>query len=268
VVGVRVRTSEGERNLDADLVVGCDGRASIVRKQAALEVRRDLLPMDVVWFKIPPPVSWQGEALARFCMGDGHLFICYVAYDAMLQNAWVIPKGRFGELRERTPGEWAAQMARYVPDDLAAHLIECKQDLVHPFLLSTTADRVLNWSVPGALVLGDAAHTMSPVGGQGINIALRDAVVAANQLVPVLRAGGRPEEIDAACGRIEQQRSPEVIRIQALQAIPPKIMLPHTWRAAAARQLPNLLRLGPVRSLAARLAQPFLSGTTRVSLEV
>jgi len=268
VVGVRVRTVQGDRRIDADLVIGCDGRASVVRRQAPLQVESEDLPMDIVWFKLPAPASWNGAAEARFCLGRGHLFICYVAYDAMLQIAWVIPKDSYGELRSRGLDEWVDDMARHVPHDLSDHLLANKDQLVHPFLLSTAADRVRHWSVPGALALGDAAHTMSPVGGQGINIALRDVVVAANHLVPVMRDGGSLEAIDAAAKRIELERAPEVKRVQSIQAIPPKVLLRKTWWADALRQLPRLLRYAPVQWLAGRLAQPMLSGTTEVTLKV
>jgi 2-polyprenyl-6-methoxyphenol hydroxylase-like FAD-dependent oxidoreductase len=268
VAGVRVRTAEGERQIEADLVIGCDGRASVVRRQAPLEIESQELPMDIVWFKLPAPASWNAEPEARFCLGRGHLFICYVAYDGLLQIAWVIPKDSYGDLRGRGLDEWVDDMAHHVPHDLSDHLLANKDQLVHPFLLSTAADCVRHWSVPGALVLGDAAHTMSPVGGQGINIALRDAVVAANHLVPVLREGGTPEAIDAAARRIEVERAPEVRRIQTMQAMPPKVLLSHSWWAEALRQLPRLLRYGPVRGLAGRLAQPMMFGTTEVSLQV
>jgi 2-polyprenyl-6-methoxyphenol hydroxylase-like FAD-dependent oxidoreductase len=110
---------------------------------------------------------------------------------------------------------------------------------------------------------------MSPVGGQGINIALRDAVVAANHLVPALRAGGDPAALDAAAARIEPERGPEVDHIQALAAQPPRVVLargafPRTVRAA----LPWLVRLPFVRGAAARTAEAFLHGVTDVRLRV
>jgi 2-polyprenyl-6-methoxyphenol hydroxylase-like FAD-dependent oxidoreductase len=268
IVGVRVRTAQGERRLDADLVIGCDGRSSVVRRQASLEVESEDLPMDIVWFKLPPPASWHGEARARFCMGRGNLLACYVAYDGLLQMAWVIPKGSYGELRQRGVDEFADVMAAHVPPDLCEQLRRHKDQLVRPFLLSTTADCVRHWSVPGALVLGDAAHTMSPVGGQGINIALRDVVVAANHLVPALRGGASLDAIDEAARCIGIERAPEVRKVQAMQARPPKVILRHTWWADVLRQLPKLLRFEPVRGLAGRLAQPMLFGTTDVTLKV
>ncbi len=268
VVGVRVRTETGEQRIEADLVIGCDGRASVVRRQAGLEVESQEVPMDVVWFKIPPPTSWQGDKMLRFCIGRGHLFICYVGWDSLLQIAWLIPKGSYGDLRQRGLDEWVNDMALHVPPDMSEHLRQHRDQLVHPFLLSTAADRVRHWSAPGALVLGDAAHTMSPVGGQGVNIALRDAVSAANQLVPVLLEGGSPEAIDAATRRIEWERAPEVKQIQRMQAMPPKIVLRQTWWAELARQVPKLLRFAPTRRIAMRLSQPFQFGTTELKLRV
>lgn len=268
VVGLRVRTQSGERRLEADLVVGCDGRASVVRRQAPLEVASEELPMDIVWFKIPTPASWRAEKIARFCIGRGHLFVCYVTYDGLLQTGWVIPKGSYGELRRRGVEQWAQEMAEHVPPDLSDHLLQSRDRLVHPFLLSTAADCVKRWSAPGVLVLGDAAHTMSPVGGQGINIALRDAVSAANQLVPVLREGGSAEAIAAAALRVEQERAPEVRWVQSQQSLPPRILLGRTWWAELLRQVPTLLRFAAVRRLGARVAQPLLFGTSDLSLRV
>jgi len=224
--------------------------------------------MDVVWAKLPAPPSWHKARLARFCLGRGNLFLCYIAYDGLLQTAWVIPKGSYGELRRRDVGDWVGDMAEHVPPDLADHLRLNRDRLVHPFLLSTAADCVRHWSVPGALALGDAAHTMSPVGAQGVNIALRDAVSAANHLVPVLRGGGSLEAIDAAANRVEAERAPEVRRVQLMQAGPPKVIMPRTWWAEALRQLPRLLRFEAVRSIAGHAAQPLLFGTTELKLRV
>ena len=96
------------------------------------------------------------------------------------------------------------------------------------------SDRVSEWTRPGLLVIGDAAHTMSPVGAQGLNIAIRDAVVAANHLVPVLAAGDDPQAIDRATAAVEAERVPEVSTIQRFQAIPPRIFFRTAWWARAA----------------------------------
>ena len=268
VVGVRVRNADGERQLFADLVVGCDGRASVVRRQAPLEVASEDLPMDVVWFKVTAPKSWDGDMRVRACVESGHLMIGYITYDGLLQLAWVIRKGSFGEIRSRGIEALVADMASVAPPDLAEHLRSHAHEITHPFLLSTMADCVRHWSVPGALVIGDAAHTMSPVGGQGINIALRDSLVAANHLVPVLRDGGTPESIDAACVRIEQERMPEIERVQALQARPPKIIFGPPRRANLLFGLAHLLRFAPARAILGRLARPMLMGVSDVELRV
>jgi 2-polyprenyl-6-methoxyphenol hydroxylase-like FAD-dependent oxidoreductase len=128
---------------------------------------------------------------------------------------------------------------------------------------------VTAWARPGALVIGDAAHTMSPVGGQGINLALRDAIVVANRLVPALRAGAGPAALDAAAAAIEIERAPEIERIQALAALPPKLVLARGVVPRLARSvLPWLLRLPLARARAGGTFALFLNGVTRVRLEV
>lgn len=268
VVGARLNTDEGEETLRADLVVGCDGRASVVRRAEGFEVDAEELPMDVVWAKMPAPAFYGDDRPTRACLGGGHLFITYIAYDGCMQLAWIILKGSFGDLRKQGVEKWVEEMAHYVPHDLSEHLRANSEALVHPFLLSTQADRVRRWNVPGALVIGDAAHTMSPVGGQGINIALRDAAVAANCLVPALRQGAGPEALDAAAARVQALRAPEVIEVQRMQAFPPRVILARTWWGELLRTLPELLRFGAFRNLAGRGLAPFAFGTSEVRIEV
>jgi 2-polyprenyl-6-methoxyphenol hydroxylase-like FAD-dependent oxidoreductase len=130
-------------------------------------------------------------------------------------------------------------------------------------------DRVRGWARPGVLVIGDAAHTMSPVGGQGINVALRDAIVAANWLVPALRAGADAAALDAAAAEIEPERGPEIDRIQALAAQPPRLVLARGVVPRLARRLlPFLLRLPLARAAVGRTGALFLHGVTDVKLLV
>ncbi len=266
IVGVRIRVDGQESDLGADLVVGTDGRRSLVRRQGGFRASAQDLPMDIVWCKAPPLDAIRG---VRMYVGRGNLLFAYRSWDDRVQIAWVILKGTFGELHRQGIDAWVREMAGHVSDDLAAHLRASVEELRHPFLLDCRADRVASWSVPGALLLGDAAHTMSPVGGQGINLALRDVVVAANHLVPVLRDDGSPETIDAACGCVQAERDPEVRAIQRLQAIPPRVLLQRAfWGEYARRLLALLLPTSVGRRLAAANARPFLFGTGEARLRV
>jgi len=268
VVGVEARLDGSDVELQADLVIGADGRSSAVRRLAGLEARRHGLDVDIVWFKVPLPEFMSSGAPLRVYIGRAHLLIAYRSADGLLQVAWAITKGTFGELRRRGIEEWVSEIANHVTPDLAAHLTAHRGALTHPFLLSAVSDRVDRWTIPGALVIGDAAHTMSPVGGQGINIALRDTVVSANHLVPAL-ATGHAARIDAAAQAIERERLPELVRIQRMQALPPRIMMGHTWWGATLRAvIPRLLRFAPVRARAGRVLQPILLGLGDVRLTV
>ena len=251
------------------IVVGADGRTSVIRRRCGLEVSDQGLEVNIVWCKVPLPDFLGADVLVRVYVGRAHLLIAYRAPDGLLQVAWVITKGTYGELRRRGIEEWVEDMADHVTPDLSAHLRAHNRELTHPFLLSAVSDRVTRWWVPGALVIGDAAHTMSPIGGQGINIALRDALVAANHLVPVLRETVVPERVDAAMYAVEAERTRELVHIQHLQALPPKVLMGRTWRSAVLRVvIPCLLRFGFVRRPAARVLCSILFGFGEVQLRV
>jgi len=270
VRGVRVLGADGsESSLDADLIVGTDGRSSTVRRRAGLPDRTDRVPMDVVWCRLPRPDFLVEDEHFRFYVGNGHLLLAAPVPGGLLQIGWLIAKGAYGDLRRRGIAEWLDEMTAHVSPDLADHLRRNRDRASLPFLLSTVSDRALAWSRPGVLVLGDAAHTMSPVGAQGINLALRDAVEAANELVPALESGADPAALDAACRRVETLRLPEVRVIQRLQALPPRILFSSApWARFALHLLPRLLGSDLARARGGTIFRRFAFGVTEVRLRV
>ena len=211
VVGVRLETPEGEREIEADLVIGCDGRASLVRKRSGLDL--DLLPesYDVLWFKVPVPEQVRGHAPILIFASGPNVALAYVSWDDRLQVAWLVEKGAWRDLRER---DWLAECARLFPTWLSAHVLATRSELEGPVPLDVVVGCCPRWSAPGVLLLGDAAHPMSPVRAQGINMALRDAIVAANHLGHALQTGG---DLAAASRAVQSERMPEIRRIQKLQ---------------------------------------------------
>ncbi len=268
VVGVRGDTTSGPSEIAADWVIGADGRASVVRKRSTLDRARSLQSFDVVWCKVPLPPGHASEA--RLYVGDGHFAVLIPSPDETLQIGWVIEKGSFGELRRRGAGEWVGELCATVDAELAAHLAKHQNDLTHPFLLDVVCDQLDEWTAPGLLLLGDACHTMSPVGGQGLNIALRDAIVAANHLAPLARGATDAPTLLAACRAIRDERMPEVRFIQRLQGVPPRFLFQRSAfsRFAVERLLPFLARTGVLPLLFGAGAQRMLHGVTDVKLRV
>jgi 2-polyprenyl-6-methoxyphenol hydroxylase-like FAD-dependent oxidoreductase len=260
-----VAGADHEETIRVPYVIGADGRNSIVRKRLDRPVQEKSTPLDVVWFKMPYPDSWS-DARVRFEFGNGHLLVAVRAPDGLLQVAWVILKGTYGELRARGIDEWIEAMSGHADPELAAHLIENRDRFSRPFLLDVVTDRVLGWSGPSTLLIGDAAHTMSPVGAQGLNLALRDAIVAANVLVPAFRSGGDPDE---AATRVEALRGREIDVIQRLAALPPRLVMGRSRLHDVGRRgvalLAGLVSTGLGRG---RIASIFLDGVSTVRLTV
>lgn len=269
VVGVRAESSVGAREVYGDLVIGADGRASVLRRRAGLHEERAPQAFDIVWAKVPLPSFLEDRTTARAYLGRGHFALMFPSPDGRLQIGWVIEKGSFGDLRHRGIESWLEEMASHVSADLAAHLRAHQHEITQPFVLDVVCDRLVRWTAPGLLLLGDAAHPMSPVGGQGINIALRDALVAANHLVPLLTHGSTPGDIDAAARRIQQERLPEVAAIQERQQAPPRVLFGRTWWSGfiVGGLLPLLVRSGIARVAFGSVFRRFATGITTVRLE-
>ena len=185
VVGVKVRTKSGERALRSDLVVAADGRHSIVRECAQLE-RLDLgAPIDALWLRLSKRQDDKAQVFGR--LDTGRIFVMLDRGDYW-QCAFVIRKGGYDELHQRGLESFRDEIARLAPfvRERVAELVSW-DDIK---LLTVAVDRLRRWYRPGLLCIGDAAHAMSPIGGVGINLAVQDAVAAANILVPHLRSGG------------------------------------------------------------------------------
>lgn len=184
VVGVRATTPNGPLEVRAALTVGADGRHSVVREKAGLTVHDLGAPIDVLWLRLPRRDGDPDQPLGRF--DRGRVFIMLFRGDYW-QCGYVIPKGGIDEIRRAGLPAFRESIAEIAPQ-MRDRVGELK-DWDDVKLLTVRVDRLTRWYRPGLLCIGDAAHAMSPVGGVGINLAIQDAVAAANQLATPLRAG-------------------------------------------------------------------------------
>jgi len=208
--GVRVKSPDGDYALRADLVVACDGRHSTLREAAGLQAHDYGAPMDVLWFRMPRKES---DPQDTFGLVDrGHMMVLLNRNDYW-QVAFLVPKGSDAALRSgpvEALRESVAQLAPFLAD---------RRDAIETWdqvsTLAVQVDRLQRWHRPGLLLIGDAAHAMSPIGGVGINLAIQDAVAAANALAPALRAGGAIDE--ALLAAIQRRREWPVEVVQKVQ---------------------------------------------------
>jgi 2-polyprenyl-6-methoxyphenol hydroxylase-like FAD-dependent oxidoreductase len=184
ITGLQAKTPEGPLVVKADLVVGADGRNSVVRQRAGLEVDKFGVPIDVLWFRISQRPEDGSQTLGRIV--DGKVMVMLDRKDYW-QCGFVIPKGEFERIKQRGLSQFREEIVKVAPS-LRERVGELGSwDNIR--LLTVIVDRLRVWSRRGLLCIGDAAHAMSPIGGVGINLAIQDAVAAANALYQPLRAG-------------------------------------------------------------------------------
>ena len=209
-----LRLANGE-NLPAELVVACDGRRSRLRSRAGITLEEQPQPLDLLWMQLPgetpPPLA--GAFLS--VLGDQGLFSAFENVSGALQIGWVIEPG--APLPALTATAWSDRLAQQSPPQLAGWLRRWGDRLEEPIRLAVRSGLAQRWWQPGLLLLGDAAHPMSPVRAQGINMALRDAWLAAERLTPLLQAGAATAQLDAALPALTAQRQAEVAALQQLQ---------------------------------------------------
>jgi 2-polyprenyl-6-methoxyphenol hydroxylase-like FAD-dependent oxidoreductase len=198
ITGVKARTPEGAMDVDADLTIGCDGRHSTVRERARLKVEELGAPMDVLWFRIRRHP--EDPADTALVMSPGHVFVS-INRGEYWQCAYVIPKRAAEEVRSHGLSSFRESVARIMP--IFHDRVQEIADWDAVKLLTVRVDRLSQWYRPGLLCIGDAAHAMSPVGGVGINLAVQDAVAAANILYDPLRSGRVGED---ALREVQQRR--------------------------------------------------------------
>jgi 2-polyprenyl-6-methoxyphenol hydroxylase-like FAD-dependent oxidoreductase len=211
VAGVRARTPNGILEIRAPLTVGADGRHSIIRERAGLEVIDLSAPMDVMWMRISRHPTDPAQTLGHFDRGR---ILFLINREDYWQCAFVIPKGTGDEIRQRGLEAFRREIVDLEP--FLQDRVEELRDWMQISLLTVTVDRLARWFRPGLLCIGDAAHAMSPIGGVGINLAIQDAVAAANILGPKLRQN-KPTESDLQA--VERRRNFPTRATQRLQIL-------------------------------------------------
>ena len=235
VVGVRAATPRGRVTVRADLVVGADGRHSTVREQGGFEIDDLGAPMDVLWMRMSRHPDDPGQTLGRI---DPGRILVMLNRDDYWQCAFVIAKGGFDEIRRRGLPAFRDEIARLVPylRERTAEL----SDWSDIKLLSVAVDRLRVWHRPGLICIGDAAHAMSPIGGVGINLAIQDAVAAANILArPLLSRTAADSDLRA----VQRRREFPTRAMQRLQVFVQKRVIGRVLQRTGKLSTPLIVRL-------------------------
>jgi 2-polyprenyl-6-methoxyphenol hydroxylase-like FAD-dependent oxidoreductase len=235
IVGVRAKTTDGPIEIRSGLTVGADGRRSMVRERAGLEVMDLGAPMDVLWMRVSRHAGDPGQTLGRVAAGKIFIMLDREEY---WQCGYVIPKGAAEETRNRGMEKFREEIVSLVPflRDRVGEL----RDWNDISLLTVKVDRLKKWFRPGLLCIGDSAHAMSPVGGVGINLAIQDAVAAANILAAKLMEGNVSE---SDLEQVQRRREFPTRATQKLQIAIQNRVIRRVLGTSNPLKLPSLLRL-------------------------
>lgn len=233
VTGVRYQSPDGPGELRADLVVGCDGRTSVVRRDARLPIREYPVPFDVWWFRLPRGENAQYSLIPRTKPGRALIMIPRLDY---FQIAYLIPKGSDVDLRAEGLDAFHRELAELIPETSSEAIVSWDDVKV----LDVRLDRLRRWHGKGVLCIGDAAHAMSPAGGVGINLAIADAVAAASILAEPLRTHRLSLKKLAA---VRRRRILPTVATQTMQRFLHSRLLAPVLRGQDARPPAGLTRL-------------------------
>jgi len=238
VRGVRYRSAEGMHEVRAPLTVGADGRFSRIRHLAGFEAVKTSSPMDILWFRLPHIPGDLPEAEGRVLggIGVGRILVVFDRFDYW-QVAFVFPKGEYQNVR--AAGIEAFRRAIVEIEPSFTEHVKTITDWHQCSLLSVESSRCPRWFKPGMLLIGDAAHVMSPIGGVGINYAIQDAVVTTNLLAAPLKTG-RLQVSDLA--KVQKEREWPTKVIQGAQSGIQNRVLANVLRSQAALKIPWFVR--------------------------
>ena len=243
IAGVVARNDGRDVRVRADLVVGCDGRNSVTRSAASLEVIEHGVPIDVLWFRVSRRPSDPAQVLGNVNYGKALILIDRSDY---FQAGLIIPKGSYDSTRARGIDAFRAGIRQIAP--WLGERVNELRDWEQIKILTVQINRLRIWHRPGLLCIGDAAHAMSPAGGVGINLAIQDAVAAANLLTRPLQQG-QLSEADLAA--VQRRRTFPTRMTQAIQLVAHRGFArvfessgpTHApWQFKAAQQIPGIHR--------------------------
>jgi 2-polyprenyl-6-methoxyphenol hydroxylase-like FAD-dependent oxidoreductase len=235
VVGLRAESRGEPIEIRADLVIGADGRHSIVRERAGFQIESLGAPMDVLWMRLSRKPG--DPAQTGGTINYGHMMVTLNRNDYW-QCAYLIRKGGYDELKARGLDAFRADIARLMP--YLADRVDELTDWDDIKLLTIAVDRLRKWWRPGLLCIGDAAHAMSPIGGVGVNLAVQDAIAASNILAVPLREG---RVTDDHLQQVQQRRTFPMKVIQKMQTTIQERLIDKILDSTAPATAPWMMRL-------------------------